>query len=282
MGGTHMVHFGLGSLLLCAVTTLGPVARVAAQAARQDYLVERLRDTVNFEGFNDPRTTLQDALDYLRDRYDLTYVIDETAFPKGKAKELKSFLIAENDPVPTMTGVPLDAVLGTILSRLPAEAQPTFLIQRRGIVIMSKKAASKLVLGDESKPLPPLVHAKYDNLSLQEALSDIANHTDVNVVMDDSVAKKAGQKVSALFINTPVDTAVRILADRHNFASLRMDNAIYVTTRENAAKLSEEIERDKNSRDKCRWRTSGLINSTMFSRELLRALLSAALAEARG
>ena len=120
-----MVHFGLASLLLCAVTTL-PVARVATQAARQDYLAERLRTTVNFEGFNDPKTTLQEALDYLTGLYDLALDVDETAFPKGKAKEIKSFLVAENEPVPTMRGVPLDAVLEKILSRLPAEADQPF------------------------------------------------------------------------------------------------------------------------------------------------------------
>jgi len=46
-------------------------------------------------------------------------------------------------------------------------------------------------------------------------------------------------------MNTPVDTAVRVLADRYKFTTLRMDNVIYVTTREKAAKLREDIEKDK-------------------------------------
>ena len=68
---------------------------------------------------------------------------------------------------------------------------------------------------------------------------------DVNIVMDESVAAKGEEKVSARFMNTPVDTAVRVLVDRHGFTSLRMDNVIYVTSREKAAKLREDIEKEK-------------------------------------
>jgi hypothetical protein len=240
-----MVQFSMASLLLCAVTSQGPALQVVVQTARQDYLAERLIEAVNFDGFDDPRTTLQDALDYLADRYDLSFDIDESAFVRRDGKGLGNIQISENRPILQMRAASLDAVLNKILSRLPPDTEPTFLVQRRGIVITSKKAASKLVLGDESKPLPPLVHAKYENRPLQEALNDIAHRADVNVVLDNSIAEKAGETVSARFMNTPVDSAVRVLADRYNFTSLRMDNVIYVTTRERAAKLREDIERDK-------------------------------------
>jgi hypothetical protein len=232
------------SMVLLSVAAQGPGLQVGAQMARQDYLMERLRDTVNFDGLDDPRTTFQDALEYLRDRFDLTFDVDVAAFTRQNAKDIRKHLIVGDDPIEKLRGVPLDTVLSKLMSRLPFETDPIYLIRRNGIVITTKKQASKLILGDENKPLPPLVFAKFEKIQLNEALADISNHTDVNIVMDESVAAKGEEKVSARFMNTPVDTAVRILADRHGFTSLRMDNVIYVTSREKAVKLHEEIEKE--------------------------------------
>ena len=54
--------------------------------ARTNYLIDRLADTVNFDGFDDPKFTLQDALEYLADRYDLSFDVDEKAFAKAVEK----------------------------------------------------------------------------------------------------------------------------------------------------------------------------------------------------
>jgi hypothetical protein len=240
-----MVHVGLASVVLLAVAAQGTALQAVAQTARQDYLAERLRDAVSFDGFDDPRTTLQDALEYLRDRFDLTFDLDEQAFSREKVKDIRKTPIVGDNPIEKFQGAPLETVLGKIISRLPSEAEPIYLIRRSGIVITTKKAASKLILGDENKPLPPLVFAKFEKSPLNEALADIGNHTQVNIVMDESVAAKGEEKVSVRFMNTPVDTAVRILADRHGFTSLRMDNVIYVTSREKAASLREDIEKEK-------------------------------------
>jgi len=243
-----MLHVGLASMLLCLMTTEGPAPAAVVQTARQDILAEKLRDTVNFDGFDDPKMTLQDALEYLTDRYDLTFDLDEAAFARAGVKKALASEIVKELPIPKMRGVLLDGVLDKILSRLPASSEATYLIQRRGIVITTKRAASKAVLGDEDLPLPPLVHRRIENQPLKLALNDIAGLTDTNVVLDDSVAEKAGESISARFVNAPVDTAVRILADRYGFTSFRIDNVIYVTSRDKAAKLREDIEKEKRPR----------------------------------
>src|SRR5262249_4326407 len=160
----------------------------------------------------------------------------------GGVQEVLTFKIAESQPLPKARGTSLDQVVRKILSRIPTANEPTFLIHRRGIVLTTKKAASKLVLGDENQPLPPLVHRKFDKRPLEDALGEIAALTDVNVVVDESIGDKAKESVSARMLNTPVETAVRLLAARADLTSLRIDNTIYVTTRDKAAKLREDIE----------------------------------------
>jgi hypothetical protein len=238
-----MLQIGLASMLLFAATAQGPAARAVVSTARQDYFADKLTQTVNFDGFDDPKMTLQDALEYLTDRYDLAFEIDRAAFAKFDVKNAAQFEIAR-EPIEKARGVRLKHVLNKIVARLPEAAEPTFIFQGDAILVTTRKAASKRILGDENRPLPPLVHFKFENQPLKLALDDVAGLTDTAVVLDDSIAEKAGETVSARFVNTPVDSAVRVLAGRYNFTSLRIDGVIYVTTREKAAKLREDMEKE--------------------------------------
>ena len=240
-----MVQIGLASLVLFAATAQGPAARAVVTTARQDYLADKLTQTINFDGFDDPKMTLQDALEYLMDRYDLAFEIDRAAFAKFDVKNAAQFEIAR-EPIEKARGVRLKHVLNKIVARLPEAAEPTFILQGDAILVTTRKAASKRILGDENRLLPPLVHFKFENQPLKLALDDVAGLTDTAVVLDDSIAEKAGETVSARFINTPVDSAVRVLASRYNFTSLRIDGVIYVTTREKVAKLREDMEKEGN------------------------------------
>jgi hypothetical protein len=85
---------------------------------------------------------------------------------------------------------------------------------------------------------------------LRDALDEIAEYTDATVVLDESVGDKAKETVTARFLNATPETAVRILADRCDLTSVRLDNVLYVTSREKAAKLREDIEKDKQIQPK--------------------------------
>src|SRR5262245_41142808 len=111
-----MVHASIASMLLCVVTADGPALQAVVTSARQDYHAERLIETVNFDGFDDPKFTFQDTLEYLTDRYDLTFDVDEAAFARANLKEILSFKIAEEKPLTRARGVSLDTVVRKILS----------------------------------------------------------------------------------------------------------------------------------------------------------------------
>jgi hypothetical protein len=61
----------------------------------------------------------------------------------------------------------------------------------------------------------------------------------MNVVLDVRAADKAKVPVTVRFVNTPLDTAVRLLADMAELKPYAVDNLYFVTTRENADRLTE-------------------------------------------
>jgi transcriptional regulator with XRE-family HTH domain len=95
----------------------------------------------------------------------------------------------------------------------------------------------------EPGPRLPLVHGDFNNRALEEALKELAEQAEMSVVLDIRVKEKAKIPVTARFLNTPLDTAVRFLADMAGLKSLQVDNLLYVTSPENAEKI-EKIEEE--------------------------------------
>jgi hypothetical protein len=206
---------------------------------------DQLAQTVNFDVWAnaDPSLTLEQALEYLTDRYELNFVTNERAF-EDEAEEANNervldFQIATK-PIPRMFKVTLEQVLRKILSRVPAQFEATYLIRDNIIEITTRKAAAKEVLGNADLPLPPLVTKKIDKRLLSEALEDVSKATGVSVVLDVGVTEAAKRAVSANLMNVPIDTAVKLLADMADLGAIRLDNAIYVTTRDKAKVLRKE------------------------------------------
>jgi hypothetical protein len=249
-----MWRIGIASILVGGLLWHGPAEKQAAQpakgtAARSQYLAERMADTVDFQGFDDPKMTLQDALEYLADRYDLSFDVDEKAFEKAIGKDKPRHVIQDqiaSTPVPKMRGVGLETILRKILIRVDVPSGATYLIHKGQILITTQAAASEEVLGDSQLPLPPLIHRQMQKRLLRDALEEVAELTDANIVLDESVGEKAKETVTARFLNTPVETAVRILANKANLSMVRLENVLYVTTREKADELRDELAQEKN------------------------------------
>jgi hypothetical protein len=133
---------------------------------RMLYLRDRLSDTVNFEGFNDPRTTLQDALDYLSDRFDLSFDILEPAFKAAVGDRSISNEPIATTPIPPMRGVSLATVLRKILARLPSQPgrEATYIIRRDQIEIttadfaVAEKSIRVYPVADLVVPIPNAVN----------------------------------------------------------------------------------------------------------------------------
>ncbi len=159
-------------------------------------------------------------------------------------------------PIPKMTRVRLSTVLNKILARVPSSTGATYVLRRDGIEITTegakvaefRNASEHLPPGltedrDPNGPPPapiPLVQAEFDKKSLDEALKELADATEHNVLLDPRAAEKA-KPVTATLINVPLDTAVDLLANMSGLQVVSRDRVLYVTTKDNADAMQKEL-----------------------------------------
>jgi hypothetical protein len=123
-------------------------------------LRDKLDKPVNFSGFDaDPKMTLQEALDHLADRYDLTFDVNESAFKAEMVEDVMAKPVA-NTAIPKMVNVSLDTVLRKILSRIPTQSGITYIIRRdvieitTGAYALAEKTIRVYPVADLVIPIP--------------------------------------------------------------------------------------------------------------------------------
>jgi hypothetical protein len=200
---------------------------------------------VKFEGINDPKATLEEVLDKLSKQYDLTFDVNERAFAFENAKDVLKTEVATPSPLPAMKNVRLDTALRKVLARVPVPSGATFTLREDRIEITTNTFQGAEVWGKYNGAHLPLVNATLDRAPLEDALRELAAQADFNVVLDNRTAEKARTPVTARLRNTPLDTAVRLLADMAELRPVHLDNALYVTSRENASVLEARLEKEK-------------------------------------
>jgi hypothetical protein len=220
-------------------------------------LAAKLNQVVDFNGFDDPKLTLQEALEFVAKSYVLTIDVNEQTFKAEGLNDVLGQPVAEK-PLPLMKGARLYHVLEKILSRIATPSGATFVLRREGIEITTNKAKLAEFYRDgpptekESKepsrplrPVLPLIQADFEKKPLDEALKELAAMSGYNIVVDGRGSDKAKIEVTATLINVPLDTAVRMLADMADLKPVLLDKVLYVTSKENAAKLQAERDQDK-------------------------------------
>lgn len=226
---------------------IGLAALVAPPAARADdgrfAIADLLQKPVDTVGFDDVKTTLQEALDQYAKRYGVRFVANERAFRDEAVQDVLKLEIAQPAAIPPLFGVRYDQAWQPILDRIPNPSGVTLLIREGYVEITTKAAARAEIWGDEYPgPFLPLVHVHALKRPLEEVLKGVADRATLNVVVDPRAKEKAATDVTARLLNTPADTALDLLADMAGLKAVRVRNVFYVTTAEHAAELRKEIE----------------------------------------
>jgi hypothetical protein len=110
-----------------------PPSPTANMVAREKAVRATLAKAVDFPGFDDPKTTLKEALDLLAARHNLTFDVVDPAFRVEQIPEVTGMAIAAK-PIPAMKNQPLSKVLDAVLAGLPKEAKPTRLVRPGGVI----------------------------------------------------------------------------------------------------------------------------------------------------
>jgi type II secretory pathway component HofQ len=137
----------------------------------------------------------------------------------------------------------LQTVLRKILSRIPIDCGATFVIRKDHIEISTLEAVSKELGIPIQRLALPLVYEEFVDQPLPVALQALANAGGLNIVLDPAVTQAGPAKelkVTAQLHNVPVETALRVVVDMADAGLVRLDNVLYVTTQEKAARLRAE------------------------------------------
>jgi hypothetical protein len=198
----------------------------------------RLNQRINLDKGIDGNTPLKDALEFLADRYDLTLIIDTTAFEQIGVQRV------EETPVtlPKMTRVRLSTVLRMLLAQVKGDVHSgTYVIEKDYVCITTtgRTFRGESLPADERLGIA-VVDTCIDQTPLSAALREIADDAGINLLLDARVAETARKPVSAAFTQVPADTAVRLLADMCGLRAVAVDNVLYVTTVDNAKEIEAE------------------------------------------
>ena len=224
--------------------TAPPAALANPQEVRKEPKIEgfqqmahKLSLPISMEGGIDANTPLNDALEFLSQRYEVPILVNTAAFKKAGTEDVETLPVK----LPKILG----ARLGTVLQMLLNQVNAAYLVRSDHIEVTTLQDSRPEVWpGNQSargRALMPLVSVAFEKRPLTDALKELSTLTDVSVVVDGRAGEKKGNTaVTATFKNVPLDTAVRVLADIAGLSSMLIDNVLYVTTRPNAKVLEAE------------------------------------------
>jgi type II secretory pathway component HofQ len=227
------------------VLCLGLLTRAAPAPQPATPITQKLARRLSFTGFDDPKTTLAEALDQLTNISDIPFTANERAFQGENVQDVLKTEIVTTSPIPAMKNVRLDTILHRVLARVPSESGAAYTVRGDHIEITTQAAQAAEIWGEYTGPHLPLIHAVFQKTPLDEALTELAEQTDFNIVLDNRATDKAKTAVTARLLNTPLDTALRLLADMTDLRAVHLDNVLYVTTKENAAAWEARLEKEK-------------------------------------
>lgn len=227
------------------IVGLGLVSWAAPEAKMPPSMIQKLNQRVDFPGIDDARATLSDALDQLSKLYDVSFEINEQAFKMDGLMEVGRTEVAQPTPLPPMKNVRLDRTLHRILQRIPAPSGATYYVHNDHIEITTGTFQRVVIWGAYRGPNLPLVNLVLDKSPLEDAVRELADLTGFNIVVDAHTGAAAKTPVSARFLNTPLDTALRLLTNMAELRCVHIDNVLYVTTEENAAAVEKRLEKEK-------------------------------------
>src|SRR5262249_39267029 len=143
----------------------------------------KLKTVIKFDGFDDPKMALQDALEYLADRFEINFDVNEAAFGAEDCSTVLATEIAKR-PVPKMHNVTLGQVLRKVLSRVKAPSGATYVLRDDRVEITTLAALKKEVFGEKDRRMLPLVYVAFDQCPLNETLDELASQSGISVVLD--------------------------------------------------------------------------------------------------
>lgn len=203
-------------------------------------LFTKLNTVVDWQGIDDIKVSLSEALEQIAKVHRITFAINEKAFKYEMVNDVAKEEIANSNPLPPMKSS-LASVLKRILSRVAVTSGATWIVRRDHIEITTGAAQREEIMGkDYTGPMPPLVCVTADRRPLDELVAYLGDQGERNVVIDPRVGDKAQAPITMYLINKPLDAALFLAADTAGLAFVQIDNTFYITTPERAVSIKAD------------------------------------------
>jgi hypothetical protein len=207
-------------------------------------IISLLRGDLDLTAIAANKLKLRDVVEFLsgqlKDRAgkEVLLLIDIHAF-KAENPEITTEAVLDQDV--EFPAFPQKMAIGTALrialSKIPTN-NATYLIRPGVVEITTIEAARPEGL------LLKKVAASFDTRPLEDALRELSDLTGASIVLDGRAAEKAKTPVTATFLHDiTLAGALRTLTDMADLGVVLLEDAIYVTTPENAARLHKEKKR---------------------------------------
>ncbi|HWY85798.1 MAG TPA: DUF4974 domain-containing protein, partial [Gemmataceae bacterium] len=209
------------------------VAQVAQAAKKSPTLAELTRKSLNDpmpDGQWVDRMTLKEALQELEKNYGFPkFAVNNMAFV---AESGDGNVLDTGVTVPDVPGISKVRLLRLILDQVPT-ANAGFLLRNNVIEITTS---------ERTLPENQFVDGNFEDVPLEEVLTELSDRTGVTIVIDTRAKDKARTPVSARFQHeTNLATAVRLLADMAELKLVVVDRVLYVTLPSNNAEFPPAI-----------------------------------------
>lgn len=220
----RLTAIGLMVAACSSVVTAAPVPTVSRSGETPAVKARMaLHDTADFQF---EQASLDDLARFVRSRYGIELILDANAL-------LQSGLNA-NTPV-----VNANLKSATLRDGLKATLAPVglrFAVTAEGIVVSTDD-------GVIHRQMRQRVSVVGGGRSLSEVLAEIAGTTGANVILDPRQTKVVGETpVTVSLDDTPLETAVRVVAEVAGLRAVRMNNVLFVTSDERAARLRPDAD----------------------------------------
>src|SRR6185437_4169267 len=232
----------LASVLLTWTRAADPPTKAPPkpQVKSRESMPARLTRHVDFTGYDDPKMSLDEALENLTKKYDVPFLLNEKAFKYENIAEVGKTEIASPTPIPAMKNARLDTILRKILGRIPAPSGAVFLVRRDAIEITTGTFLQGEVWFDDPEgPHLPIVQVVVEKQPFDELLKSLAEQGQHNILLDTRAGEKARTPITAELYNVPLDTAVRLLASMVDLQPVRADNVLFVTSPQTAEAMEK-------------------------------------------
>jgi RNA polymerase sigma factor (sigma-70 family) len=187
---------------------------------------------------------LKDVLEFLQEKQGVRFIVDDSAFEQIGKKAVRE----EKINLQKIRNVSLDTVLRYVL----AQVSGAVMVRNNYLEITTRDQSilesRNNVFMSHPHDVQPLVNVDCVAQPLTEVLANLARQSGRNIVLDTRVKDRDQLQVSVTLLNTPLNTAVRVIAELMRLKTVPMDNVILVTTPDHAAELLDEEKAEAEKR----------------------------------